>query len=167
MPVKNLFCVRAAALIAALTVCGALYADQPFSSLEERMTAREFREAGLDKLSPEELAALNRWIRERSLAEGEAVELRRQQAGPAGDRRGFDDGDRSTIRSRIKGPFTGWTGETEFHLENGMVWRQAQGGVHDVPEMQNPAVEIRPGMFGSWQLIVEGYNRRVRVERIK
>lgn len=111
MPVKNLFCVRAAALIAALTVCGALYADQPFSSLEERMTAREFREAGLDKLSPEELAALNRWIRERSLAEGEAVELRRQQAGPAGDRRGFDDGDRSTIRSRIKGPFTGWTGK--------------------------------------------------------
>ena len=35
---------------------------QEFSSLEERMSAKEFKEAGLDKLTPEELARLNAWL---------------------------------------------------------------------------------------------------------
>jgi hypothetical protein len=43
-------------------------AAQEFSSLEERMSAAEFKAAGLDKLSPAELEALNRWLRgQRSL----------------------------------------------------------------------------------------------------
>src|SRR5207342_2835934 len=34
-----------------------------FSSLEERMSQSEFHAAGLDKLSPAELNALNEWLR--------------------------------------------------------------------------------------------------------
>lgn len=149
-------------------------ADPGFSSLEERMTGREFRETGLYKLSEDELAALNRWIRQRSLAEEEPRQAgstaASDGAGPAAseDRRGLRSSeDRSTIESRIVGSFTGWRGRTEFELENGQVWRQAESGTFVVPEIQNPDVEIIPGMFNSWRLRVSGYNTRVRVERIR
>ena len=157
-----------------LGLSSAALADPNFSSLEERMTGREFRETGLHKLNDDELAALNRWIRQRSLAEEEP----RQTSGTgqtesattaaSGDRRGLPTSeDRSTIESRIVGSFTGWRGRTEFELENGQVWRQAESGTFVVPEMENPEIEIIPGMFNSWRLRVSGYNTRVRVERIR
>ncbi len=148
-------------------------ANQSFSSLEERMTGREFRETGLHKLSDEELAALNRWIRQRSLAEGEVASHEGPgtdaAAAATSDDRGLrsSGGDRETIHSRIVGNFTGWRGGTEFELENGMVWRQIGGGTFRIPAEDNPRVEIRPGVFGSWRLRVEGYNTQVRVERIR
>ncbi|MGY6587051.1 MAG: hypothetical protein ACXIUB_02060 [Wenzhouxiangella sp.] len=152
----------------------AALADPSFSSLEERMTGREFRETGLYKLNDDELAALNRWIRQRSLAEEEPRQASSTDqvdgTAPAvsSDRRGLPTSeDRSTIESRIKGSFTGWRGRTEFELENGQVWRQAESGTFVVPEMENPEVEIIPGMFNSWRLRVSGYNTRVRVERIR
>lgn len=167
--------------ISALMLAGSVAAQpgQSFSTLEERMTGQEFRESGLHKLSDEELAALNRWIRLRSLAEGEVPEglesaARRSRAdtdtGASGDRRGFrerDRSDRSPIRSRIDGSFSGWSGNTQFVLENGMVWRQAEGGNFHISEVENPEVEISPGMFGTWRLSVEGYGSSVRVERVR
>ncbi len=162
------------AIVGLLGLSGAALADPSFSSLEERMTGREFRETGLYKLTDDELAALNRWIRERSLAEedprqGAAQEQPQSSVGDASDDpRGFRSSeDRSTIETRIVGSFTGWRGRTEFELENGQVWRQAEAGTFVVPEMQNPDVEIIPGMFNSWRLRVSGYNTRIRVERVR
>ena len=161
------------ALIAVMTLAAASQsvAERPFSSLEERMTGQEFRETGLHKLTDEELAALNRWIRQRSLTleDYERTERRDEAAadGATTDRRGLEEGSRTPIRSRIVGTFRGWDGETEFELQNGMVWRQAEHGTFAVGAMESPEVEIRPALMGSWQLSVEGYNRRVRVERIR
>lgn len=153
----------------AVLLSASVSADRSFSTLEERMTGQEFRETGLHKLSDEELAALNRWIRQRSLAEGEAMVGDGRQAGTVGeDRRGLRDAsDRSPITSRIVGNFTGWTGQSEFELENGQVWRQTRGDRFDSRPMENPEVEITPGVFGAWYLRVEGYNRRVPVERVQ
>jgi len=161
-------------LVLALTVaaCGTVAAQTSFSSLEERMTAREFRDAGLDKLSDEELAALNRWIRQRSLAEGEVMVpstavSATAQAGE--DRRGFNDrGGDEPIRSRIVGAFEGWDGDTVFELENGMVWQQNEVGTFRPRRMEDPAVEIRQGFLGSvWYLKVDGYNTQVKVRRLR
>ncbi len=157
---------------AALVTSGPALAERPFSSLEERMTGQEYRETGLHKLSDEELAALNRWIRERSLTMEQREATERRDGDTDGDatvdRRGLpEESGRSTIRSRIAGTFRGWDGDTEFELENGMVWRQLESGTFRVSAMENPAVEIRPGALGSWQFSVEGYNRRIRVERIR
>ncbi len=178
MKLKASFFVLALAL--ALTATAA--AANTFSTLEERMTGREFRDAGLHKLSDEELAFLNRWIQLRSLAEGEVPDWaedrppaprddRRvddaREPAPTGDRRGFSDGDRSEINSRLRGSFSGWTGDTVFELENGMVWEQAEATRFAVSTMENPEVRIRPGLFGSWNLQVEGYNTRVRVVRVE
>ncbi|NBD96233.1 MAG: hypothetical protein GVY11_07155 [Gammaproteobacteria bacterium] len=156
-------------------VATAATAQQTFSTLEERMTGEEFRDTGLYKLSDEELAALNRWIRQRSLTQDEAIELMENRGSGASadtaqsDRRGFpaSSGSDEPIRARIDGTFSGWEGNTEFVLQNGMVWRQTQSGSFSIGERENPEVTIRPGMFGSWYLSIDGYNREVRVERIQ
>lgn len=165
--------------VLALILSAATVAANNFSTLEERMTGREFREAGLHKLSDEELAFLNRWIQMRSLAEGEVPSWARDSAparpgdaaqaavAPGGDRRGFPDGDRSEINSRLRGSFSGWRGDAVFTLENGMVWQQAEPNVFSVPAIENPEVRIRPGMFGTWNLQVANYNTRVRVRRVE
>ena len=166
-------------LACALSLAASLAAANSFSTLEERMTGREFRDAGLHKLSDEELAFLNRWIQLRSLTEGEVPDWaagRTLSPAPddetvgragAGDDRGFPGGDRSDINSRLTGSFTGWRGNTVFELENGMVWHQAEAGTFAVPAMENPEVRIRPGMFSAWYLQVGGYNTRVRVRRVE
>jgi len=155
-----------------LAASGSADAQRSFSTLEERMTAREFRDAGLDKLSDEELASLNRWIRQRSLAEGEAIAPAANAARPSQvteDRRGFTErGSDEPIRSRIEGTFEGWDGDTVFVLENGMVWQQSESGTFRPRTMEDPEVEIKQGFLGSvWYLKVEGYNTQVKVRRLR
>jgi hypothetical protein len=36
-----------------------------------------------------------------------------------------------------------------------------------MPATENPVVVIESGLFNSWRLKVEGYNKTVRVERIQ
>lgn len=139
---------------------------EDFSSLEERMTGREFEQAGLDKLTPAELAALNEWIRDRSLAtrEASAITALPSQPGTAPE---IDRMAREPFQTRIKGSFDGWTGTTVFELENGMAWRQTESDRYRVEPEDSPVVVISPGFGGSWRMSVEGHNRGIRVERIE
>jgi hypothetical protein len=70
------------------------------------------------------------------------------------------------MHSRLVGEFTGWRGNTEFVLENGQVWRQAEAG-RLVFQAQAPPVTIRRGAFNTYRLSVEGVNRAVRVRRVE
>ena len=144
--------------------------QQGFSSLEERMTAKEFRSAGLEKLSEEELQKLNDWIRGHSLGGTEGGQfIASDGQGGEGDRRGFRDyrGDRVAITSRIKGTFNGWNGETVFELENGMIWKQAEQDKLGVKPRENPEVVIEPGFLSAWYLKIDGVNKRLRVSRVE
>lgn len=138
---------------------------QQFSSLEERMTPGDFKAAGLDKLSPEELARLNTFVR--SEMEQRVTEARGKQDPK---RVGFHDvgANRDPIVSSIPGRFTGFDGTTTFHLANGQVWHQINSdstlrGIR----LDNPVVTIKPGLFGSWELTVKGYNAVAKVERVQ
>ena len=170
--------VRLAAALAALhfSVLAFAQSNPSFSSLEEQMTQREFEASGLDKLSDEELGALNRWIRSRSLAtldqpraDGGHVSTGGQGGLPStpGQLPPIDRMAREPFETRIVGEFSGWTGNTVFELENGMVWRQAESDRRRFQPVQNPVVVIKPGLFGAWHLTVEGQKRKVRVERVK
>lgn len=149
--------------------------SQSFSSLEERMSAKDFREAGLDKLSAAELAALNAWIERNvrladpavatAVAQGQASASAVPAAAPA-SMVGFENARQEAFSSRIVGPFKGWTGGTEFHLENGQVWQQVENDQFRM-NVTDPVVHIKPGLFGSWRLRVEGYNRATQVKRIR
>ena len=52
------------------------FAQESFSSVEERMTGREFKETGLSKLTDSELEALNKWLRDHSVATLETKTVR-------------------------------------------------------------------------------------------
>jgi hypothetical protein len=170
--------MKNALLLAGLSAClltTTAVADE-FSSLEERMTGREFRDTGLHKLTEAELAALNRWIAERSLAEGESLPAAGRDtvvadsgAEAAIDRRGLRDSSENErpIEARIVGAFDGWDGDTVFELDNGMVWQQTDGRPYQMSELENPVVIIEPGVMGSWRLRIDGYNARAQVRRIR
>ena len=145
------------------------FGQQAFSSLEEQMKGQEFKAAGLDKLTPDELAALNQWIRQHSLA---TLDQARTVTQAKGDQRGFEvkkikDMPRTEINSRLVGTFKGWDGQTTFTLENGMIWQQADKDKFYVKPVQNPLVTIKPGAFRTWRLSIEGHNSDCRVKRIQ
>jgi len=144
--------------------------QQAFSSLEEQMSGKEFTAAGLQKLTPAELDALNNWIRSRSLATLD--EAKPTSAGAGANEAGFEaqsvqDMERTTINSRLVGKFTGWDGQTVFKLENGMIWEQADKDKFFIKEVENPMVSIEPGAFKTWKLSVEGYSSHCKVKRIQ
>lgn len=135
-----------------------------FSSLEERMSAAEFRAAGLDKLTPEELATLNEWLRTRGL-----VGARDASASRAGFRSNtfFGTGDSANpIRSEIRGEFSGWGPGKRLVLENGQEWEVIDGSF-SIPAVPVARVTIEPGFLGSWLLRVDGYNASARVRRVR
>ncbi|NNL94684.1 MAG: hypothetical protein HKO64_03605, partial [Xanthomonadales bacterium] len=167
---------KALLIIAMCGLAGSVSAQESFSSVEERMTGKEFMETGLSKLTDEELAKLNQWLRAHSVATLDAAVPGRRPVAPGGqvavtdpveDTRGLkkDEGDYDDIVTRIDGEFSGWDGETIFRLENGMVWKQAQTDRFFTKTMTNPEVRIKSTMFGAWRMEVEGYNKSVKVER--
>lgn len=169
----NIMKLLLTSLVLLLTCNGAL-AQQAFSTLEERMTGKEFTTTGLSKLSPQELAALNDWLRAHSVATlDEAQAVSGQGGGSTGtDTRGFENKVFSDLASddivaRIKGPFSGWRDGTVFELDNGMIWEQAESSTFYMPEAENVQVIIEAGAFGVWRLRAEGYNKAVKVKRIQ
>jgi hypothetical protein len=172
---KNIFI-----LLLLLFTSSAVLAQESFSSVEERMTGREFKDAGLGKLSDAELEALNKWLRDHSVATLENTVVNRRPgsgtvstavaADPSADRRGLEgkQASKDTIVSRLVGEFTGWDSDTVFQLENGMIWKQSEKtDKYFVDSTTGPVVTIKAGMFNSWRLSVEGYNKSVQVDRIQ
>ncbi|WP_397608195.1 hypothetical protein [Silanimonas sp.] len=147
--------------LALFTVTGAA-AAQGFSTVEERMSATEFREAGLDTLSEAQLQALNAWLqRDRRCVAADAAMDSRGLRPEALD-------DEADIISTLPGAFTGWQGGEVFTLANGQVWRAIDpGSALRGVNLTNPRVTISKGLFGAWRLKVEGYNASVKVERVE
>lgn len=164
---------RLALFLLALWVPATLWAQQGFASLEEQMTGEEFRAAGLEKLTPAELAALNEWIRARSLATLDSPRLAPSgSVGQSGGRDEYAPPDiekmkREPIVTRINGSFSGWDGQTVFRLENGMIWAQTDNDKFFTQEIRNPTVTIEPALFGAWKLSVEGHDEACKVKRIQ
>ena len=153
------------ALVLAASIVPVAVQATSFSTLEERMSAVEFRSAGLEKLTPEELAALNAWLAKNGTGHGSTV-------AALDDRRGLPEAtsadSRGPIRSRLVGESTGWTYGTVFRLENGQVWRSVDrnsplGGIR----LSNPVGEIRQGVMGNWRLKFADYNTSTQVERVE
>jgi hypothetical protein len=160
-----------------ISVHASAYAATGFSTLEERMTGKEFKATGLVKLTDEELAALNDWLRRHSVATLENVQAPPASStgaeDPSADNRGFeyntkDKAPIEDIHSTIVGTFDGWRGKgTQFTLANGMVWQQEDDGRFYMNPVENPEVVIKKGLFSRWDLSVVGYGSSIRVRRIK
>lgn len=145
---------------------------QQFSTLEERMSAADFKRAGLDKLSEEELAQLNTWLQRDAATRAPAALA---PAATGEDRAGFPSGGLLDARSgpdrivsRVNGSFRGWRGEGDLiSLENGQVWRVTDSSTDLQVDLQDPRVILERSGLGGWQLRVDGYNTRARVVRVR
>jgi hypothetical protein len=151
--------------IAALATGSAASAAGEFSTLEERMTDAEFRAAGLDRLTADELANLNAWLARRNLS---------TRPAPAGGSQGFkpegllgDSGDRARIVSRATSNQDEIGVGTTIALENGQSWRVTDGNLSLSGGLAGRTVTIEPALLGSWLLKVEGYNRSLRATRVR
>ena len=154
------------AVLAALALSPlAVLAQKP---IERDMSPEEFKAAGLDKLSPEELARLNVWLgRKIDTATTEAAAQAKDKVEQ--ENRGFFHfGSNDPIVGRIAGEFRGFGKGRTYTLDNGQVWRQTDGASLVGVKLDNPEVRINPSISGNaWYLAVKGYNTRAKVERVK
>ena len=162
--------------VLALSIHCASYAAEGFSTLEERMSGKEFKETGLGKLTDEELATLNKWIRRHSVATLDNATARPAGSATTGaseDTRGLkskkeDDSMGKVINGTIIGTFNGWKGKgTLFRLTNGMVWQQTENDTFYVKATENAEITITRGLMGNWRLSMVGFNSAVSVKRVK
>ncbi len=154
------------ALLAALALSPlASLAQQP---IEREMTPQEFKAAGLDKLSEEELAKLNQWLgRKIDTVVTEATAQAKDKVEE--ENRGFFHfGSNEPIVARMTGQFRGFAKGREFTFDNNQVWRQTDGASLVGVKLDDPEVRITPSIAGNaWYLAVKGYNTRAKVERVK
>ena len=139
--------------------------------LQQQMSAAEFKAAGLDKLSADELAALNAWLQGKMReATTSAVEQAREEGRQeviVKNRGFFDFGSSEPIEATLAGEFNGFGKGRQYTLDNGQVWEQTDDARVSGVRRQTPGVKITPGVMGAWYLQVEGLNTRAKVRRTK
>jgi hypothetical protein len=123
--------------------------EKPMSDdIQQIMTPDEFKAAGLNKLSPDELAKLNAWLQGyRQITEQKAE----KKATARAERTKMD-----VLVSRVDGTFDGLTGRTIIRLEDGTVWKQANADDrYRAKNPDHPAAVVIHGVFG-YKMQLEG-----------
>ena len=139
----------------ALAFAGAASAQRAYVPIEKRLSAEQMQATGLDALSSDQLALLNRLLSEEQTAVIQET-ARSRKPVPAGP-----------VHSAIKGSFRGWETGTVFELENGERWRVVDGEYFASKSIDNPKVTVRPGALSSWYLQVEGVSVGAKVKRVE
>ena len=115
------------------------FAQDESAGIERAMTPEEFKAAGLEKLSPQELAKLNAWLRgDREKAMKKAAERQARTK-------------MQLIVSRIDGVYNGAVYGDIIRLEDGTAWKLANKGDHYGGHADHPAVAIFKSIFG-WKM---------------
>jgi hypothetical protein len=147
-------------LLAMLLACTAAAAG--FVAIEQRLTPAQMHETGLDTLTPDQLAALNRLLRSDDETRPTAA-TPSQVADDPGRHVGMSD---QPIHSRVKGDVAGWAPGTVFELENGQQWKVLKGELTLRKPMHAPEVVVAPGLVGRWFLQVSEDYPKARVYRV-
>ncbi len=122
--------------------CWAQSAAEPAIRLEQILPPDAFQASGLQKLTPGELQALDRWVS----AIAPAFRHRETQ--------GVEPVPDANIESNIDGEYRGWSGDTIYRLINGQVWRQSADHYH-YHYAYAPKVVIYPSA-GGFRMHVDG-----------
>lgn len=152
-------------LIALLTAVPVAYGQAP---IEQKMTPEQFKAAGLDKLSPQELANLNAWLNNTLEVETtKAATLAKDKV--ESENRGFlSFGKSDPIVAKIAGEFRGFAKGRSWTLDNGQVWEQVDAASLVGVRKTDPQVRITPSLIGNnWYMQIDGYNTHASVRRVK
>jgi hypothetical protein len=127
--------------------------SSPILDVQNLMSAKEFHEAGLEKLTPEEMKKLNAWLAQYALRLYSAASTPKAGTAP------------SVIESVIEGEFEGWSGETIFKLDNGQIWQQASYS-YTYHYAYRPKVLVYKSE-SAYQMKVDGVEGTIQVKRLK
>jgi hypothetical protein len=117
-------------------------------SIKEMMSPDEFKAAGLNKLSADELQKLDAWLQGYRQVTEQTAE---KKATARASRTKMD-----LIVSRVDGTFNGLTGRTVIRLEDGTVWKQANADDrYRARVTDHPAAAVMHGVFG-YKMRIEG-----------
>ena len=152
-------------VVLVLTACVAFAAGQ-WIDLEKRFTSEQMRETGLDTLTAEQLAALNRLLREDVVAAPGAAAAPARDEAPTHDESrmvGFND---APIVTTLVGTLEGWAPGTEFEFANGQRWKVLKGSHKLSKPLESPKVKLVPGVMGRWFFRIDDDTPGARVYRI-
>lgn len=140
--------------------------EKPARSLEETMRPEEFKAAGLDKLSEDELQHLDAYLQgyresakkkatEQAQAKAqEEIKKAKQEATEEANKTARTKLD--SLVSRVDGSIDGIKGNTVIRLEDGTVWRQVNKDEHyRASVMDHPAAVVLHTTFG-YKMRIEG-----------
>ena len=120
-------------------------------SIQKMMSPEEFKAAGLDKLSSEELQKLDAWLQGYREATQKATETTTEKKM----KKSFFN--REPIVSRVDGSFAGLRGRTLIKLEDGTVWKQA-----NIDDHAGPSPIDHPGAAVVWT----GFGYKMRIQGV-
>ena len=129
-----------------LSAAPARSAEKEAAEIQQAMTPEEFKAAGLEKLSPGELAKLNAWLqgdREKILKKAEKKAAEREEKAK-----------QSLIVSRINGTWNGVVPGEIIQLEDGSKWKLANKDEHYGGFADHPAVAVWKAGFFGWKMRV-------------
>lgn len=132
------------------------------ADIEQRFSAAEMHEAGLDTLSPSQLSALNRLLREKQAPAAPAAVAEM----PREEHRSYIGLDDKPIHAHVKGTVAGWAPGVVFELDNGQQWKILKGGMTLRKPLVDPEIVVVPGIAGRWFLQVDEDMPKARVYRI-
>jgi hypothetical protein len=134
--------------------------------LKQLVTDDDFKKMGLQKLSPAELTALEKWLG--TYTSGVVATVRQGTAPSARSESALRRAEPATpdaVESTIEGDFEGWSGETIFKLDNGQIWQQAEYD-YTYEYAYRPEVTIYKTAAGYW-MKVEDVDETILVKRLK
>jgi hypothetical protein len=153
-------------LSAFVAAAPAIAQNASFPGVEKAMSPQAYEAAGLNKLSPEERARLDEFIRGYAAATSEkAATAAVDQAAKEGK---VKRNEPEVIQSSIVGRFAGYNGRSSFTLENGQVYRQSQQVSRSYPAIDSPPVIIIKGtsMLAGYRMYIAG-GGNIRVSRVR
>lgn len=163
--IQSLVRTSCLALVLVFFVPVAAHAQQHSSApLQERMSYAEFMRLGLNKLSPDQLKALNAWLQEHGDT-GPSLEAAPAANGGTGSA-AESASQPGELHTHIVGEFHGWESGTVFKFANGRraeVIGDSEVMVHSI---DSPGVTLRKGFLGGWLMDVDGVRETVHVKML-
>lgn len=173
-------------LLVSLACVHAATAQESFPGLQSVLSAAEWKRAGLDKLSPDEIGVIDAALirREKARTAQAQIELQaaRTQApaqpvptagdpGAAREKRFFerfglpvfDDTDWRTI-APLRARVVAWETQNRFRLDNGQVWEGLEPITY---ELLNRDIEIHARPSSQFVLVLDGKSTTTRVFRLR
>lgn len=171
-------------VLAAVLFAGiAVRAEEIFPGLKAVLTEAEWKRAGLDRLTPDEIGVIDAALIRRQAttsAQHKADVAQATQAAKAAaavaptapltpdDTHFFGLQRSKSIDWRTVPPLRAkvvkWEGGNRFRLDNGQLWEGTEPITYDLPGKQ---IEIQARPAGNYALVVEGGNTMLRVVRLE